>query len=509
MYLTLRLLPKGKERYVTIHIFFILRNLGMKIYFHEDYYNLFTYIRFNIFLKALTKVKTASNKKKMDNDFPFQSLPPLPVPLSLTQCVAYDNEILICGGYNKPNCYSYHVLQNEYKLICSYPIDIKLEGHCVIKIGGNIEDDTITLLSFGGQNVDQKKHTLVMKYMSVWKPKRELNGEVLNQWIPLIHNGKTVIIGRKKDHLQGVRGIIGGKKGNLLFLTHWSNKMDVIDLNTYEYITTASKNELPIPRSDHGLQFHCFVSPAQSYINGRETSSKTEMLLISFNVGLHIIYDEDTSSFVVQQLPVSKEIASFNCYAYIRVDHFIVFFGGYSNARKAYTSSVYTYSIRDKAWAKCTHTLPQALGWNACVMAKDNKTLHVLGGFSGVRALPNHFQSQIDFFLPVDTNINQHSTQLTTPVNVNNSNSITTTTTISRIKMEPIPSLFLTSLRFKRWKQITKCHGSDNEYYIDEKMDDWLEILQVNVSPVLFQIKKNICVYAKLCIGNQDNIISL
>ncbi|ETO02685.1 hypothetical protein RFI_34728, partial [Reticulomyxa filosa] len=91
----------------------------------------------------------------------FQTLKELPTPLVESQCVLHKHEILICGGAKKRACYSYHTIKNEYKFICEYPSNIKLDGHCVVKLVDNNNKDSnkITLLSFGG-NESTKRHTL-------------------------------------------------------------------------------------------------------------------------------------------------------------------------------------------------------------------------------------------------------------------------------------------------------------------------------------------------------------
>ncbi|ETO11324.1 hypothetical protein RFI_26050 [Reticulomyxa filosa] len=99
----------------------------------------------------------------------FQTLAPLPAPFCGMQYIAHKNEIIICGSYKHHKCYSYHILKNQYKLICSYPKKTKLGDHCVVKrVINNDNKDDIILLSFSGYNLFDEKHTLVMRYVSVW-----------------------------------------------------------------------------------------------------------------------------------------------------------------------------------------------------------------------------------------------------------------------------------------------------------------------------------------------------
>ncbi|ETO17535.1 hypothetical protein RFI_19786, partial [Reticulomyxa filosa] len=150
------------------------------------------------------------------NTASFQTLKDLPNPFHQAQCVLHKHELLICGGYYQRDCYSYHTLKNEYKFICEYPSDIKLCGHCVVKLVDNNNNNSkysnqITLLSFGGHQYSNK-HTLVMKYVSVWSNDNNINENEIdksnnyNQWLPFTNNrDHPIIIGRYGDCYVGVR----------------------------------------------------------------------------------------------------------------------------------------------------------------------------------------------------------------------------------------------------------------------------------------------------------------
>ena len=110
------------------------------------------------------------------------TLPSLPTKLSFSQCISFQEEILICGGVHNINCYSYHIQKQQYKLICSYPDHVRLDGHTVIAIPSSFDFNfnfnskhdtrTITLLSFGGSaRWSIQYHTMVMNYQSVWDEK--------------------------------------------------------------------------------------------------------------------------------------------------------------------------------------------------------------------------------------------------------------------------------------------------------------------------------------------------
>ncbi|ETO34272.1 hypothetical protein RFI_02820 [Reticulomyxa filosa] len=143
----------------------------------------------------------------------FQNLNDLPATLSSAQYVPHKHELLICGSVTNRSCYSYHTLKNEYKFICEYPSHVQLVGYCVVKLADNKDSNQITLLSFGGDK--NLRHTLVMKYVSIWSnisnKSNELNN--YNQWIPFTDNHNHPIIIGKDQHsyYHGMRAVIGGK----------------------------------------------------------------------------------------------------------------------------------------------------------------------------------------------------------------------------------------------------------------------------------------------------------
>src|SRR5579871_6051372 len=90
---------------------------------------------------------------------PFLHLPKVPTTLNATQCVFFNQELLICGGVWKRKCYSYHTNQKQYKFICEYPKEVgNLNGHAVLQcsILSETTNQLLTLLSFGGQYKGEK-----------------------------------------------------------------------------------------------------------------------------------------------------------------------------------------------------------------------------------------------------------------------------------------------------------------------------------------------------------------
>ncbi|ETO25972.1 hypothetical protein RFI_11165 [Reticulomyxa filosa] len=170
----------------------------------------------------------------------FQRLTNLPFPLKDSQCVWHKDEILICGGPEERKCYSYHTYTRKYKEICWYPFEVTLDGHCVVKledINKNNDSDHITLLSFGFSSRGMHRHTLVMKYVSVWdNPKKLKKPEFCNTWYFLNDSHQLKIIIGKNEDYQGVRAVIGN---GLLFITYPRNNISVFDLYRHQFIKHA------------------------------------------------------------------------------------------------------------------------------------------------------------------------------------------------------------------------------------------------------------------------------
>ncbi|ETO13384.1 hypothetical protein RFI_23989 [Reticulomyxa filosa] len=300
----------------------------------------------------------------------FQILKEFPIPLSQSQCVLHKHELIICGGLGQRACYSYHTLKNEYKFICEYPSNVELSGHCV--------SNQITLLSFGSNFNGRDKHTLVMKYVSVWSDISNKSNELsnYNQWIPFTddHNN-PIIIGRDQNYnYQGVRAVIGGSNNHLLFITHRSNDINVFNLNTFQFI---KHDTLPI---DRAIFYHCFVSKSENG-QGQEmmktNKQNYQMMLFCRKAGLSIEYDEDNNTFQFHKVPVSKDIALFYAYAYVCINDVILFFGGYGSG---ISKSVYKYSIRENKWMTFKNALPNSLYYCAATLNEENNDIYIIGG---------------------------------------------------------------------------------------------------------------------------------
>ncbi|ETO10694.1 hypothetical protein RFI_26683 [Reticulomyxa filosa] len=342
---------------------------------------------------------------------PFQDLKDLPTSLYESQCVLHKHEILICGGYKQSACYSYHTLKNEYKLICNYPY-ITLWGycgHCVVKLAdiNNKDSNEITLLSFGGSY----KHTLMMKYVSVWSDDNEMNKSKKsnnhNEWIPFTDNHNNLIhIGRNEDNYCGVRAVIGGSNNHLLFITYGPKNISVFDLNTLQFI---KHDVLPIY---YRINYHCFISKSengqgQAMVKTNEEKNKirkkknNEMLLFCEKTGLSIEYDENNNNFQFHRLHVCDDIDILSRYAYVYINDAILFFAG--NGFKGYnyiaSKSVHKYLIQEQKWITFDHTLPIPLHSCFGILNEDNTHIHIIGGIDDRNAaVSTHMKTKVNIW---------------------------------------------------------------------------------------------------------------
>ncbi|ETO18835.1 hypothetical protein RFI_18408 [Reticulomyxa filosa] len=289
----------------------------------------------------------------------FDTFGALPGTFDHSQCVAYESEILICGGANENSCYSFHTVKNEYKRICSYPDEIRLNKHCVVKIAENA--DGIRLLSFGGAN----KHTLYMDYVSIWSDDQDENATK--------KKNSYNVIGKSRNNLEKVRGVIGGSKNHLLFIAYSPDNIDVLELNTLQCL---KQKTLPVE------DVNTIVSPCLvlKRWDGLEVANekKSEMLLFSGKTGLSITYDEDTNDFAFDNVRVCTTIRSIIRYAYVCVNDNILFFGGQNSGDKV-SRAVYKYSMSANTWMHFEHVCSRVLYDSVAVVSADNVDIHMFG----------------------------------------------------------------------------------------------------------------------------------
>ncbi|ETO34966.1 Pfs, NACHT and WD domain protein, partial [Reticulomyxa filosa] len=338
-----------------------------------------------------------------DNDnISFFILPSLPVPLYQSQCVVHNYEILIFGDYCNNECYSYHTIKCKYKRICSYPSNVKLNGHCVIKLMTNNNSHDVTLLSFGGY----PKHTLMMKYVSVWNDIENVQNEYkennINEWMPFIDNNNELIsIGRDKDDYLGLRAMISGNNNHLLFITYFPNNISVFNLNTFQYVKHST---LPTNDNDR-IRYHCFVSKKPSKKNTNQNIH--EMMLFHKNTGLSIEYDENYNIFQFYDVRVCTTLRPFCCYGFVYVNDCILFFGGY-NETKNDLREVYQYSIVKDQWIKFKSTLPMSLNCCTAILSGDQKFVYIIGGYDENKILSVNMKTIVKKWMSVRTEI-EHS----------------------------------------------------------------------------------------------------
>ncbi|ETO07563.1 hypothetical protein RFI_29828 [Reticulomyxa filosa] len=345
----------------------------------------------------------------------FQILKELPITFAQAQCVLYKNEILICGGYERKTCYSYHTLKNKYKFICNYPDDVRLEAHCVVKLINNNNKDSnqIILLSLGGIS-HIKKHALVMKYVSVWSnildisnKSSELNN--YNQWIPFTCNdNRPIIFGGKYDSYCGARAVVGGRNNNLLFITYYYDNISVFNLNTFKF-----NKHCTLP-TNNCIGHHCFVSKSENeqgqeiMKTNEEKNKQNQMLLFCMGTGLSIEYNEDNNTFQFYQLPVCDDIAPLYHYAYVRVNNIILFFGGWNDSKILVSKSVHMYLIRENKWMKFRNTLPRPLYDCIATLNEEDNHIHIIGGKDYKKALVStHVKTKVRVWDPLQLSKNE------------------------------------------------------------------------------------------------------
>ncbi|ETO33303.1 hypothetical protein RFI_03805 [Reticulomyxa filosa] len=257
-----------------------------------------------------------------------------------------------------------------------------------------------SLLSFGGE--EDLKHTLVMKYVSVWSnisdisnKSNELNN--YNEWVPFTDNyNHPIVIGRDDDNYYGVRAVIGGSNNHLLFITYFPDNISVFDLNTFQFIKHDTLS------SDNYIHFHCFVSNSENVqeqemikINEGKNKQNYQMMLFKLNTGLSIEYDEDNNTFQFHQIPVCDDIVSFSHYAYVCINDIILLFGGRNYGNNVTSKLLHKYSIRENKWITFENTLPSPLFHCIAILSEEDNNIHIIGGLDDEDTIvPTHMKTK-------------------------------------------------------------------------------------------------------------------
>ncbi|ETO03400.1 hypothetical protein RFI_34010, partial [Reticulomyxa filosa] len=311
----------------------------------------------------------------------FQISPKLPVGFEKAQAIAFKDEILICGGSNTGQCYSYHTQKKKYRRMCSYPENVQLNGHCVLQWSDpRINLNTINLLSFGGQPEKKDKYAFKMKYQSVWG-----NFNAKSQWEQCHFQ-----IGDFEDNLVGARGLIGGKDNNLLFITHFPKKIQVINLETGSILNKSTTNVLPVETYQFGINYHCFVP-----LTIKNDCVTNCFILFCYNTGLLINFNEHNRTFEYEKLPICPALKDSNFYSFVHHNDYIFLLGGKDSANNIH-KKVWKYSMKYKTWSECEDTLPIENWDSFAVIDKDN-TIHNFGGIDingYVQKKPMHVSMQ-------------------------------------------------------------------------------------------------------------------
>ncbi|ETO22818.1 hypothetical protein RFI_14372 [Reticulomyxa filosa] len=290
-----------------------------------------------------------------------QFLCDLPVALNWTQCVLLGEEILICGGVDVDGCYSYHIKKDAYKFICNYLKNIP-RAHSVIICEGSSKE--ATLISFGGY----KKHTLVMKYKSVW----DENSENKNEW-----RDAPKEIAAPTHSLGFVRSLIGGSKNQFMFVLNYPTYITVLDVETLQEIAKVNLFSLRLGNRS------CFVQDEDG------------LFVFCLQNGLRIRYDEMQNTLEYQNLTICLELQHTLGYSYICINGFVVLLGGYNCQTRKPTDTIYLYIIKKNKWVQCIHKLPFPLDSGFAIVTKDGQWIHIIGGYNGMRRTDKHFRIKV------------------------------------------------------------------------------------------------------------------
>ncbi|ETO36626.1 Pfs, NACHT and WD domain protein, partial [Reticulomyxa filosa] len=158
--------------------------------------------------------------------------------------------------------------------------------------------------------------------------------------------------------------------------------IDVFDLKKFKYI---KHGKIPI---GNDVKFHCFILK-------NENTKINKMILFHKNEGLIITFDEDKNLFHFNKVTDCTSMRPVYYYGYTYVSDFILFFGGSDEYIKVHSKEIYKYSIIENKWTKFEQDLPFSLRYCVAMLSKDNKFIHIVGGYAGKKELLPHLKIKI------------------------------------------------------------------------------------------------------------------
>ena len=187
----------------------------------------------------------------------------------------------------------------------------------------------------------------------------------------------------------GARALIGGSRHHLLFITRSSNNIDVIDLQSFEYLENIKNNILPVS-DDNEVWYHCFV---KNDVNKKkkEKNERDEFILMSNGETLLIEYDEIKNEFFYQQLSsFHSPFKGLKEYAFAYWKHCIFIFGGYDNNQYERIDSIWKFDMKEKNWKECNIKIPIAIDSAVAVVRENDSLIHTIGGYND-KKLDTHY----------------------------------------------------------------------------------------------------------------------
>ncbi|ETO36881.1 hypothetical protein RFI_00181 [Reticulomyxa filosa] len=284
--------------------------------------------------------------------------------IGVNQCISFNEEVLLCGKQS----YSYHTIQKKYRLICSYPEDVQLNGHCVVQWKKTeTKKKELQLLSFGGQDKDQEKQWFSLTYKSIWKGFEHSK----NQWKRI-----PTVIGKKEEDWRNVHGLIGGLKEDLLFIMTPSRKIEVVDLSTFKLLTSVSNNTLPNDALATG-NYECLVPWTDK---GKKVVNK--FLWTNGLSAIEIEFEEASLTFYVNKLCSFGAGDSSFVYAHVQWEDILFLFGETQSlyARRAICkdscliSKVFKFSMQAKTWSSSSISCPINIETFVAVLNQEKTT---------------------------------------------------------------------------------------------------------------------------------------
>ncbi|ETO04569.1 WD-40 repeat-containing protein, partial [Reticulomyxa filosa] len=138
------------------------------------------------------------------------------------------------------------------------------------------------------------------------------------------------------------------------------------------------------------------------------------MLLFCYETILSILYNENDNKFEFHKIRILSNITSISYYAYVHIDDFVLFFGGWNGILDNFgpdhdlipneniSNKIYKYTISEERCVTLDQALPIPLSCCVATLNEDNQSVHISGGYYDNALVSAHIKMKIKEMIKTD-----------------------------------------------------------------------------------------------------------